>query len=90
MKVVLNRKGGMKEIIHDEDFDFEYQRQYVMDVTINQGDTLTTTCSYTGASTFGKGTNDEMCYFFSTHYPYNSLSSLGIGTIIHGPNSCLN
>jgi len=90
MKVTVNRKGGMKEVIHDEDFDFEYQRQYVMDVTINPGDTVTTTCDFTGPSTFGKGTSDEMCYFFSTHYPYNSLTSVGIGTIIHGPNSCLN
>lgn len=90
MKVVVNRRGGMKEVIHDEDFDFEYQRQYIMDVVINPGDTMTTTCTFSAPSSFGKGTNDEMCYFFSTHYPALALSNpLSLGGLIHGPNSCL-
>lgn len=89
MKVVVGRKGGMQEVIHDEDFDFEYQRSYVLDVTIQPGDTITTTCTFSSAASFGKGTNDEMCYFFSNSWPKGQLSMLGIGTIIHGPNSCL-
>jgi hypothetical protein len=91
MKVVINRKDGTKETLHDEVFDFEYQRQYLLDgKVLNPGDTLTTTCTYSGPSRFGKGTNDEMCYFFTTHWPAGSLTSVGAGTIIHGPNSCLN
>jgi hypothetical protein len=89
MKVVVTRKDGKQEIIHDKDFDFEYQRQYVEDWVINPGDTVQTTCTYSETARFGKGTNDEMCYFFSTHWPAGTLSMLGSGTIIHGGNSCL-
>jgi len=91
MKVVINRKDGTKETLHDEMFDFEYQRQYLLNgKVLKPGDTLTTTCTFSAPSRFGKGTNDEMCYFFTTHWPAGSLTSLGAGTIIHGPNSCLN
>jgi hypothetical protein len=89
MKVVLTRKDGKTEVIHDKDFDFQYQRQYVTDVVINPGDSVQTTCTFSGPSRFGKGTNDEMCYFFSTHWPAGALTMLGTGTIIHGGNSCL-
>jgi hypothetical protein len=89
MKVVVNRKNGMKETIHDADFDFEYQRSYILDVTLQPGDTLTTTCDFTGPSTFGKGTSDEMCYFFTNSWPAGALTMPGVGTVIHGPNSCL-
>jgi hypothetical protein len=89
MKVVLTRKDGKTEIIHDKDFDFQYQRQYIEDWVINPGDSVQTTCTFSDPSRFGKGTNDEMCYFFSTHWPAGGLSMLGSGTIIHGGNSCL-
>jgi hypothetical protein len=91
MKVVINRKGGTKQVIHDEDFDFEYQKQYLLNgISVMPGDTITTTCTYSGPARFGKGTNDEMCYFFTTHSPAGSLVSTGLGSVIHGPNSCLN
>jgi hypothetical protein len=89
MKVVITRKDGKQETIHDKDFDFEYQRQYILDVVINPGDTVATTCTYATPSRFGKGTTDEMCYFFSTHWPAGKLTMLGTGTIVHGGNSCL-
>ncbi len=89
MKVVVNRKNGMKETIHDQPFSFEYQRSYTLDVTLQPGDTLTTTCTYSAPARFGKGTNDEMCYFFANSWPAGALTMPGIGTIIHGPNSCL-
>lgn len=87
MKVVVNRKGGMKETIHDLPFDFEYQRYYVLDTTLMPGDTLTTTCTYSAPSTFGTGTESEMCYFFSMHWP---AGAIGGGSLIHGQNTCLN
>jgi hypothetical protein len=90
MKVVLTRKGGMKETIHDEPFDFNNQRSYIFNsMLINPGDLMETTCDYSSSAVFGKATNDEMCYFFSIHWPAGALSSLGTGTIIHGANSCM-
>jgi mono/diheme cytochrome c family protein len=89
MKVVVNRKNGMQEVIHDEPFDFEYQRSYMLDVTLQPGDTMTTTCTFSSPARFGKGTSDEMCYFFTNSWPAGALTMPGIGTVIHGPNSCL-
>lgn len=89
MKVVVNRKSGMKETIHDKEFDFEYQKMYGLNVTLMPGDTLTTTCTYTQPARFGKGTNDEMCYFFTHSWPAGALTMPGLGTVLHGPNSCL-
>jgi hypothetical protein len=89
MKVVVTRANGQQEVIHDEPFDFNYQRMYLEDTVLEPGDSMQTTCSYSEPSFFGKGTNDEMCYFFSIHWPVNSLSTLGIATGIHGINSCI-
>ncbi|HKU40558.1 MAG TPA: hypothetical protein VJR89_20500 [Polyangiales bacterium] len=88
MKVVVNRKGGMKETIHDMPFDFEYQRYYVLDVTLMPGDTMTTSCTYSAPSTFGSATENEMCYFFSLHWPGGALAS-GSALPVHGQNACL-
>ncbi|HKP59878.1 MAG TPA: hypothetical protein VJV78_24305 [Polyangiales bacterium] len=88
MKVVVNRMGGMKETIHDMPFDFEYQRYYVLDVTLMPGDTMTTSCTYNAPSTFGSATENEMCYFFSMHWPAGALAS-GSALPVHGMNACL-
>jgi hypothetical protein len=87
MKVVVNRKDGMKETIHDLPFDFDYQKYYVLDTTLMPGDTMTTSCTYSAPSTFGSATENEMCYFFSLHWP---AGALGGGSLIHGQNTCLN
>jgi hypothetical protein len=89
MKVTLTRATGGVEIIHDKPFDFDYQQGYLMDFSINPGDKLTTTCTYSGPTNFGKGTNDEMCYFFSIHYPVGSLRKANLWQLIHGPNTCI-
>ncbi|MET0341554.1 MAG: hypothetical protein ABW252_11185 [Polyangiales bacterium] len=89
MKVTLTRAAGGVELIHDEAFDFDYQKGYLMDFTIQPGDKLTTTCTYSGPSSFGKGTNDEMCYFFSIHYPVGTLRKANLWQLIHGPNTCI-
>lgn len=90
MKVEVTRKGGKKEVIHDEPFDFNNQRSYIFDnLLINSGDVMNTTCTYSEPATFGKATSDEMCYFFSIHWPAGALSSLGVGSVIHGVNSCM-
>jgi hypothetical protein len=89
MKVVVNRAGGTQDVIHDMAFMFENQRYYVEDVTLMQGDTMTTTCTYSAPATFGSSTNNEMCYFFSLHWPAGALTMTGIGTVLHGQDSCL-
>jgi hypothetical protein len=90
MKVVINRAGGGQEIAHDEAFTFENQRMYPEEITLNPGDYLTTTCTYSSPATFGSGTNQEMCYWFAGHYPAGALADgLPVGTLIHGANACL-
>jgi hypothetical protein len=90
MKVVINRAGGGTEIAHDEAFSFENQRIYPKDIILRPGDSLTTTCTFSSPASFGPGTNQEMCYFFSLAYPPGSLADGGfIGTTIHGANACL-
>jgi hypothetical protein len=87
MKVTVNRAGGMSEVIHDEAFAFDSQIYYKMDVTLNQGDSMTTTCSYSGFASFGTSTTSEMCYFFSLAWPAGSLRAGS--SFIHGPATCM-
>jgi mono/diheme cytochrome c family protein len=89
MKVELRRASGATEIIHDKPFDFDYQRAYIHNLEIQPGDKMTTTCSYSSPARFGKGTSDEMCYFFSIHWPAGALSRSNFNSIIHGPNTCI-
>jgi len=90
MKVVITRANGTTEIAHDEDFAFENQHAFPEKLVINPGDSLTTTCTFSAPSSFGKGTNDEMCYFFSLAYPARALADGGfIGTLVHGADACL-
>jgi hypothetical protein len=90
MKATINRKDGTKEVLYDGDFDFNYQRAYRMNVTINPGDTITTVCDYSQPMSFGESTSAEMCYLFTTSYPKGALSGFDIwGTFAHGGSSCL-
>jgi hypothetical protein len=90
MKVVIERAGGGQEVVHDEPFSFENQRSYDEDITIMPGDRITTTCTFNSPATFGRGTNQEMCYWFAMAYPAGSLTDGGlIGALTHGANSCL-
>jgi hypothetical protein len=77
-KLVLNRKGGTQEILHDKPFAFSDQQAYPIDVIFNPGDTFTTTCTYNNTTanivTFGPNTENEMCYNFVTAYPAGGLS----------------
>jgi Copper type II ascorbate-dependent monooxygenase, C-terminal domain len=87
MKVVINRKGGMKEVMHDDDFSFDAQKYYLINKDLMPGDTFTTTCTYSAPATFGQYTNNEMCYFFPFAWPAGAMAS---GGGIHGPTACLN
>lgn len=90
MKVTVNRAAGGSEVVHDEPFSFQNQRGYAEDIRLTSGDTITTTCTYSSPARFGKGTNEEMCYWFALSYPAGALADGGlIGTLTHGENSCL-
>ena len=90
MKVTVNRADGGEEVVHDEAFAFENQRGYAQDLMIQRGDSITTDCTYSAPSRFGKGTNEEMCYWFALAYPAGALADGGLfGTLAHGENACL-
>jgi len=91
MKVVINRANGSKETLTDRPFDFQYQLSYLFNqVMVMPGDTITTTCTYSEPATYGKGTNDEMCYLFTLYYPKLALTNGDLlGSSLHGPDTCL-
>jgi cytochrome c5 len=90
MKGIINRKDGTKETLHDEAFDFEFQRSYIKDVKLMPGDTITTECTFNRPMSFGTQTNAEMCYLFTMAYPKGALRGLDLwGTFAHGGSSCL-
>jgi hypothetical protein len=90
MSVILTRANGMQETIHDAPFDFQYQHSYMANFKIMPGDSIKTTCDYSAPTSFGEGTNDEMCYAFTLYYPKLSLTNGNpVATLIHGPNTCL-
>jgi hypothetical protein len=88
MKVDINRAAGGIEVLQDMPFDFATQISYMKDVWLEPGDSITTTCTYDRPVSFGEGTGDEMCYFFTLAYPKLALTDAGLGAVIHGPNSC--
>lgn len=91
MTAVINRAGAAPEPMHDAPFDFYYQIAYEPDapVIIKPGDTITTTCTYGAPATFGEGTGDEMCYFFTLYYPRLALTDGKIFGGIQSANTCL-
>lgn len=90
MKVVINRADGTKDTLTDQPFDFEYQISYNFKKLLNPGDTITTTCTYSEPSSYGRGTNDEMCYLFTLYYPKLSLTNGDpLASQLHGPDTCL-
>jgi mono/diheme cytochrome c family protein len=90
MKATITRKDGSKEVLHDEPFDFNYQRLYEKNVTLLAGESILTECSFAQPMTFGTSTDAEMCYLFTVAYPKGALASLDAwGAFAHGGSSCL-
>jgi hypothetical protein len=82
--------NGKKEMLHDAPFDFQYQHSYPAMTVLMPGESIKTTCTYNSPTSFGEGTNDEMCYLFTLYYPKLSLTNGNpVATLIHGPNTCL-
>jgi hypothetical protein len=90
MTAEITRVGGKKEMLHDQAFDFALQHSYNAQTVLMPGESIKTTCTYNAPANFGEGTTDEMCYLFTLYYPKLSLTNGNpVGTLIHGPNTCL-
>lgn len=94
MTTVINRKGGMPEMVVDNPFSFSDQREYALTNVVHPGDTLTTTCTWMNTTNssvgFGESTTDEMCYNFILAYPANALPNPLGGGLEGSANMCLN
>jgi cytochrome c551/c552 len=90
MKTVVKRANGTTETPLDAPFDFQTQVSYPTPITINQGDSLVTTCTYNGAAQFGTKTTQEMCYNFVVAYPAGALAGAPGYTGVSGNgNTCI-
>lgn len=90
MKGTIQRAGGKTEVLHDETFDFNYQRLYKKSVTLMPGESIVTDCTYAKPMSFGEATTDEMCYLFTMAYPKGALTDNGSwGKTAHGGSACL-
>jgi hypothetical protein len=72
-KFEITRTNGMVEVVHDLPFNFEEQTTRPIDVQLNNGDKVKTTCVYRNttnkAVSFGQNTDQEMCFNFALYYP---------------------
>ncbi|HMI94250.1 MAG TPA: hypothetical protein VK509_22920 [Polyangiales bacterium] len=91
MKSVIKRKSGMMEEVFNKPFANNSQLQYDVDVTLEQGETIISTCSFQndGARSvgFGTSTTQEMCYQFAVSYPAHALDN-GVISLIGASNTC--
>lgn len=91
LKTIIHRANGQTDTLIDKPFDFMNQLAYETPVTINEGDTLETTCTYNTSAQFGTGTNQEMCYNFVTAYPAGALAGVpGYTGLSNNGNICVN
>lgn len=82
-KLVLQRVSGEQIVLHDHPYNFDDQQVYWMGgadgsgVVVNDGDTLTTTCSYDNPRDTtilsGPTKDNEMCSLFTWAWPGNIL-----------------
>lgn len=83
MKFTVKKADGREIVMHDKPFSFDAQLSYPVPeaVTLETGDQVITTCTYTNDTTknirFGESTTDEMCFNFAVYYPKDALSCAG-------------
>lgn len=81
-QVVIKRKNGTTEVIHDQPFDFNSQIFYPKDVVLKPGDKFEAHCFYDNDTNakikFGENTQDEMCYAFTMASPAGALTNQGL------------
>lgn len=82
-KVVLHRKSGEEEVLHDQPYVYDEQRTYQFsganEIVLHPGDSLTTTCTFDNATdaviSAGERNEDEMCRVFTVAWPKGALSN---------------
>jgi hypothetical protein len=95
-RMVINRSDGSEQVLFDEPFDFNAQVGYNTPAVLLPGDSITSTCQWNntsgGSTSFGEGTEDEMCYLFTLAYPAGALDtgSNFFGRRRSGENKCMN
>lgn len=76
-KLEVVRADGTVEVVHDGAFRFEEQQDYPVDLTVQTGDRVRTTCVYDNQTArnvgLGMSSDDEMCFNFVTYYPRCAL-----------------
>jgi len=83
MKFTVKKANGREIVMHDEPFSFDAQLSYPVPeaITLETGDQVITTCTYTNDTTknirVGESTSDEMCFNFAVYYPKDALSCAG-------------
>ena len=72
-------------------FDFNLQVSYPASITIQPGESITSTCRYENGSpapvAFGPSSNQEMCYQFAFSYPAGALDN-GVPSLVGATNTC--
>ena len=80
LKTTITRADGGIEVLTDQPYDYNDQRDYPSDKLIHTGDALTTTCTFEndtgGIVKYGERTQDEMCFNFLMVYPPESISTV--------------
>ena len=83
MKSVVNRAGGMQEVVFDKPFDFNQQISHAVSIDLMPGDTITSTCTFMNGTpapvSFGSSTTQEMCYQFALSSPAGALKNGAFG-----------
>jgi hypothetical protein len=88
-KATLNRLDGTEVVFHDQPFDFRFERQYPLNLTLNPGESITTECTFSEPKSYGPRVEDEMCTLFTMHYPKGTLVDDGLWSSVHGGGACL-
>lgn len=83
LKTVVQREDGREEVLVDvQNYDFDNQAAFSVDVTLGPRDRLKTTCRWSNPHDreveFGGATDDEMCFNFILYYPAGQLRIPGL------------
>ncbi|MDH5676843.1 MAG: hypothetical protein OEZ06_32305 [Myxococcales bacterium] len=92
LRIDLKASGsGSATTVFDQAFDFDSQQHYLIDLPLQPGDTIRTSCTFindTGADVvFGQSVDQEQCYLYASSYPAGALEN-GVLSLIGATNTC--
>ena len=93
MTSIVHRMNGTTETVFDEPFQNDQQYNYIMNprIVLKPGDKIESICTFNNTKpsnvAFGQSTNAEMCYQFTSSYPYGALNN-GVLSLIGATNTC--